>query len=51
MNNRVQIGADWSLYRGMTGTVISLRKMQRLVVLDALPNHPMVFELRELIWL
>jgi hypothetical protein len=51
MNKRVQIASDWSLFRGMTGIVISMRLTQRLVLLDGIPQHPMVFDLRELIWL
>jgi hypothetical protein len=45
------VGSDFSAYRQMTGTVISMALGKRLVILDALPNYAMVFELRELIFL
>lgn len=51
MNARVMVSTDFSAYRHLTGTVIAVGKFQRLVRLDIMPEYPMMFELRELLWL
>lgn len=51
MGSRVMVGTDFSAYRHMAGVIIAVGQMQRLVRLDGLPNHPLMFDLRELVWL
>lgn len=51
MKTRVMVAGDWTMFRHMVGHVISGYGKQRLVVLDAMPNYPMAFELHELIWI
>jgi hypothetical protein len=51
MNKRVMVATDFSCFRHMTGMVIFARPADRLVVLDIMPDRPMLFQVRELIWL
>lgn len=49
---RVMVSSDFTCFRYMTGIVLNAPHFrQRLVRLDAMPNYPMMFDVRELIWL
>jgi hypothetical protein len=44
---RVLISGVWSQFFGMTGRILSVAPDKRLVLLDEIPNYPMVFLMRE----